>query len=159
ITLGGNYAVHIFDLAAIRRQLREIGLDWDPPLDPPAAAEIEPRRPLKVEVDLGHLATPKPEAKARQAIAHYRQGLAKKPDDAAACNNLAWTYATGPEALRNVKEALLLAEKAVRLAPDDANYRNTLGVVYYRAGRYRDAARTLQANLQKQPDPSLACDL
>jgi hypothetical protein len=29
----------------------------------------------------------------------------------------------------------------------------------HRAGRYREAAETLQANLQKQPDPFLAHDL
>jgi serine/threonine protein kinase/WD40 repeat protein len=152
-------ALYIFDLAAIRRQLREMGLDWDPPLDPAPPPPIEPPRPLKIEVDLGDLAAPKPEEKARQEIARYRSILKAKPDDALACNNLAWIYATGPEALRDLKEALALAEKALRLAPDNATYRNTLGVVYYRAGRYREAAETLQANLQKQPDQFLAGDL
>jgi hypothetical protein len=162
IALGEDRGVHIFDLAAIRRQLREIGLDWEEPLDPLAAAEIDRRAPVRIEVDLGHLATPNPEEKARQTIARYRQVLEGKPDDASAsraCNGLAWIYATGPEALRDLKEAALLAEKAVRLAPDDASSRNTLGVVYYRVGRYRDAVETLQPNLQKQQDRSLAYDL
>jgi serine/threonine protein kinase/WD40 repeat protein len=159
ITNGDDRAVHVFDLAAIRRQLRDIGLDWDPPPDPPAAPAIEPRRPLKVEVILGELATFKPEEKARHKIAHYRQVLEGKPDDALACDYLAWAYATGPEALRDLKQALFLAEKAVRLQPKNLNYRKTLGVVYYRTGRYRHAIETLQANLPKQEDGLLAIDL
>jgi hypothetical protein len=162
IAVGGDLAIHIFDLAAVRRQLREIGLDWDPPLQLPAAADSGRPRPLQVEVDRGNLAAPKPEEKARQTIARYRRVLEGKPDDKAAadaCNALAWVYATGPEAVRDLKKALPLAEKAARLAPDDANIRNTLGVVYYRVGRYRDAVETLQANLPKQDDPSLGYDL
>jgi tetratricopeptide (TPR) repeat protein len=159
ITIGQDHAIHIFDLAAIRRQLRDIDLDWGPPPDPPVAPAIEPRRPLKVEVILGELATLKPEEKARHKIAHYRQVLEGKPDDALACNELAWAYATGPEALRDLKQALLLAEKAVRLQPTNLNYRNTLGVVYYRTGRYRHAIETLQANLPKQEAGLLAIDL
>jgi WD40 repeat protein len=159
ITQGGDRAVHIFDLAAIRRQLREIGLDWDPPLDPPAAAEIEAPRPLKVEVDLGDLAAPKPEEQARQTIAHYRQVLEGKPEDPLACNNLAWAYLTPPAALRDVKSALPLAEKAVALTRGNAVYRNTLGLAYYRLGRYREAVDTLQPNLRGQEDWCLAFDL
>jgi WD40 repeat protein len=159
ITIGQDRAVHILDLAAIRRQLRDIDLDWGSSSDPPAAPAIERRRPLKVQVILGELATLKQEEKARHKIAHYRQVLEGKPDDALACNNLAWAYATAHEALRDLKQALVLAEKAVRLQPKNLNYRNTLGVVYYRTGRYRHAIETLQANRPKQEDRLLAIDL
>jgi hypothetical protein len=159
ITVGEDRAVHIFDLGAIRRQLREIGLDWDPPLDPAAASDREPRRPLKVEVDLGDLAAPKPEEQARQTIAHYRQMLEGKPVHPLACNNLAWAYLTAPAALRDAKSALSLAEKAVALTRGNAVYRNTLGLAYYRLGRYREAVDTLQPNLRGQEDWCLAFDL
>ena len=38
-------------------------------------------------------------------------------------------------------------------------YRNTLGVAYYRAGRYREAVDVLRPNLESQDDRSLAFDL
>jgi uncharacterized protein HemY len=66
---------------------------------------------------------------------------------------------TAPEALRDVKAGLSLAEKAVRLAPENPHCRNTLGVAYYRAGRYRDAVETLRPNLARQDDQGLAFDL
>jgi tetratricopeptide (TPR) repeat protein len=81
------------------------------------------------------------------------------PDDASACNDLAWAYATAPEPLRDVKAALPLAENAVRVEPKNAAYRNTLGVVYYRIGRYREAAEVLRGNLESQEDRDLPCDL
>jgi WD40 repeat protein len=159
IAPGLDRAVHVFDLAAIRRQLRDIGLDWDPPLDPAPPPHIERRPPLKVEVDLGDLAAPKPEEQARQTIAHYRQVLDGKPDDPLTCNNLAWAYLTAPAALRDVKAALPLAEKAVALARGNAVYRSTLGLAYYRVGRYREAVDTLRPNLPSQEDGYLARDL
>jgi tetratricopeptide (TPR) repeat protein len=112
-----------------------------------------------VEVDLGDLAAPKPEAQARQTITHYRQELEGKPDDPLACNNLAWAYLTAPAALRDAKSALPLAEKAVALARGNGVYRNTLGLAYYRLGRYREAVDTLRPNLRGQEDGCLAFDL
>jgi uncharacterized protein HemY len=52
-----------------------------------------------------------------------------------------------------------LAEKAARLASGSANFRNTLGLAYYRAGRYREAVEVLRLNLEKQEDKYLAYDL
>ncbi len=64
-----------------------------------------------------------------------------------------------PPALRDVDAAVPLAEKAVRLAPSNAIYRNTLGVAYYRAGRCREAVEVLRPNVDKQADKLLAHDL
>jgi tetratricopeptide (TPR) repeat protein len=58
-----------------------------------------------------------------------------------------------------VKAALPLAQKAVLLAPRSAVFANTLGVAYYRAGRYREAIEILRPNLDKQEDWGLAFDL
>jgi serine/threonine protein kinase/WD40 repeat protein len=55
ITLGEDRAVHVFDLAAIRRQLREIDLDWDMPPYPPRPAEAD--QPQTVTFDLGRAKT------------------------------------------------------------------------------------------------------
>src|SRR5581483_8984414 len=139
----------------------ELDLDWDWPEFPPADPAIKAAKPRQVEVLLGDLGTPTltREQKARQDIARFRPLVDAKPDDALANNNLAWAYATAPEPLRDVKAALPLAEKAVRLAPGNALYGNTLGVAHYRAGRYREAVEVLRSNLNTQEDWALAFDL
>jgi tetratricopeptide (TPR) repeat protein len=141
--------------------LKELGLDWDWPELPPVDPGRKAAEPPQMEVLLGDQARPvlTPEQKARQAIDRDRRAIEANPNDAAACNNLAWVYVTGPEALRDVKAALPLAEKAVRLAPDNAVFRNTLGVAYYRAGRHREAAEVLRPNLDSRENWALAFDL
>jgi WD40 repeat protein/tetratricopeptide (TPR) repeat protein len=223
-------AVHVWDLRRIRRQLAELGLDWDAPpypdAPPPAAA-----KPLRVTVDLGdlqHLADfPDPNKavalftlslalqpmnplaylqrgraygrlnQGREAIADYSVFLILVPpkdprrpkvlfrratnysqigDQAAALadlhemtrhdlrhmpwpdevarrfNEAAWRSvkpsAAGPER----EKALALARKAVELAPGDVLYRNTLGMLEYRLGRWRDAAATLGETLKNDTD-------
>jgi hypothetical protein len=57
LTTNDGPAVHVWDLRAIRRQLGEMGLDWDAPAypqDDPARADLPPLPPL--EVDYGPLA-------------------------------------------------------------------------------------------------------
>ncbi len=160
-TCSSPTALYVWDLRLIRQQLKELGLDWDWPDFPPADHSIIVRKPRQVEVLLGDLGKPAKtrEQKARHNIERYRRAIEANPDDAAACNNLAWQFVTAPEALRDVNAALPLAEKAVRLEPERALYRNTLGVAYYRAGRYREAVEVLRANLDKQEDAALAFDL
>jgi WD40 repeat protein/serine/threonine protein kinase len=129
---------------------------WDGTPDPGA----KPAEPLK-EVPPSDPPRPTPtrEQTARRAIKEARRAVAAQPGSALSCNNLAWAYLTAPESLCDVKAALPLAEKAVRLAPGNANYRNTLGVAYYRAGRYREAVAILRSNLAHQQDSALAWDL
>jgi tetratricopeptide (TPR) repeat protein len=160
-TSSGTSGLYVWDLRLIRQELKELGLDWEWPDFPPRDASGNGAKTLKVEVDLGDLGKPSltREQRARQAIEHYRRLVAAKPGDARACNGLAWLYATAPEPLRDVKAAVPLAEKAVKLAPNDAMNANTLGVVYYRAGRYREAVEVLRANLASQEDWGLAFDL
>jgi WD40 repeat protein len=158
-----NYAraIHIWDLRAIRRRLKEMNLDWDWEEFRPVPTVTTAAAPLSVEVLPGYLAKPAltDEQKARQEIERARQEFAAKPNDAWANNNLAWTYLTAPAALRDVEAALPLAERAVRLAPKNAIIRNTLGVAYYRDGRYREAVEVLRPNVEKQEEWALGCDL
>jgi hypothetical protein len=153
-------AVHVWDLRAIRKRLKEMGLDWDWPELSPAPAEDPGAEPVTIKVDLGEPAKPAPvltrEERVRQSIERFRQQVEATPDSALACHNLAWTYLTAPEALRDAKAALPLAEKAARLAPGELVYRNTLGVAYYRAGRYREAVDALSPNVERQGDRNLA---
>jgi eukaryotic-like serine/threonine-protein kinase len=151
--------IRVWDLRAIREQLVTMGLDWDLPLYPPAP-EVEETEPLRIQVELGDQAKLPldQEQITRQLIEQQRRALEASPNNAQLCNNLAWTYLTAPEALRDWKAALPLAEKAVQLDPGPMN-RNTLGVAYYRAGRYREAMGALQHNLTDQVDWALAYDL
>jgi hypothetical protein len=160
IGVGGSNSIRVWDLRLIRQHLAEMGLDWDAPPYPPADPESRVA-PLKVEVRLGDPAQLglSREEKARLAIAHCCRQLNANPNDAAVCNNLAWLYLTAPEALRDVKAALPLAEKAVQLMPGKVSYANTLGVAYYHTGRYREAVDILRSNLARQEDRYLAFDL
>jgi WD40 repeat protein len=66
-------------------------------------------------------------------------------DDARRLNSEAWGRTwhgdSGPE---DVRKALRWAEAAVRLAPEDGQVLNTLGVARYRAGEYPAALETLR---------------
>jgi hypothetical protein len=50
-----DHAMHVWDLRRIRRQLAEMGLDWDAPSLPEPSTDAA-RPPLRIEVDLGNLA-------------------------------------------------------------------------------------------------------
>jgi eukaryotic-like serine/threonine-protein kinase len=63
------------------------------------------------------------------------------------CNDLARLYATAPEKLRKKEDAVALAERAVKLQGGQWDYHNTLGIAYYRAGRYTDAVAELEKSL------------
>jgi WD40 repeat protein len=54
-----SQSVHVWDLRAIRRQLAEIGLDWNLPALPPPSQATD-SEPLKVTVDFGELGKPVP---------------------------------------------------------------------------------------------------
>jgi tetratricopeptide (TPR) repeat protein len=152
-------SIHVWDLRTIRRKLVRMGLDWD--LSPyPPALEVDESDPLQVQVKLGSLTPLPPDQKllTQRAIERYRRALVENPNCPRACNNLAWTYLTAPKALRDWKSALPLAQKAMQLNPIPA-HRNTLGLAYYRAGRYREAVEVLQANQKDQVDWALAYDL
>jgi WD40 repeat protein/tetratricopeptide (TPR) repeat protein len=88
------------------------------------------------------------------AIADLEAALAREPDHfcvrellADCCNERAWWLAVGPETQRDLERARLLSLRASTLAPLQAAYLNTLGVVEYRAGRYADATEVLERSL------------
>jgi serine/threonine protein kinase/WD40 repeat protein len=129
-------ALHIFDLRAIRQQLRELGLDWsDEPL--PAPAEEASRRPLDIRVVGAELVGRNPMA----------------------LNDEAWRLVTGPAGERDPARALQLIQEALKLQPNEPFFLNTLGVVQYRNGQYKEAAATLEKSLAAGKGQSDAFDL
>jgi serine/threonine protein kinase/WD40 repeat protein len=153
--------IGVWNLRLLREHLKKMDLDWDYPEFPPPAEEAQPAAPVRVEIlpGDGREAALTREQEARQSIAQNRRRVDANPDDAEATNALAWWYLIAPESLRDAGAALPLAEKGVRLEPGDAMYRNTLGLAYYRTGRYREAVATLRPNLDIQEKWGLAFDL
>jgi WD40 repeat protein len=131
-------SIHVWDLRAIRRQLAEMGLDWDAPPFPPVKPQEDRANaaPLRVK-----LINPEPGA------------------DAQKLNYEARHLVTGPEGSRNPAKALQLIQKAVKEQPNNSNLLNTLGVVQYRNGQYQQAAATLEKSLAAGKGRADAFDL
>ena len=83
------------------------------------------------------------------AIAAYRKAIALDQQDAEAHNDLAWLLATCADAkLRDPKQAVKLAKRAVELAPKNPGYPNTLGAAYYRTGDLKAAIAAFEKSMK-----------
>jgi tetratricopeptide (TPR) repeat protein len=81
--------------------------------------------------------------------ARLEKNLQSQPNDAKACNQLAWALAATPyEKLRDSKRAVELAKKAVELAPRDGSIWNTLGVAEYRADNWQASVEALSKSME-----------
>jgi tetratricopeptide (TPR) repeat protein len=92
------------------------------------------------------------------AVSDLRAALRTKMgrrQEADICNELAWIFVTGPPAVRAPDQALPLAQRAVRLFPQDGHLQNTLGVVSYRLRQYDAAVETLRRSLRGGACPGL----
>jgi WD40 repeat protein/tetratricopeptide (TPR) repeat protein len=58
-------------------------------------------------------------------------------------NNAAWACALAPNAVKKIDRAVRLAQRAVDLAPGNADYLDTLGAVHYRANDMEGTIRLL----------------
>jgi serine/threonine protein kinase/WD40 repeat protein/tetratricopeptide (TPR) repeat protein len=81
------------------------------------------------------------------ALLDLRKAVEIDPASEQAHNNLAWLLITGPRELRQVKDALLHARRAVALAEADSMYLNTLGVALYRNDQFAEAVRIFKKSL------------
>jgi tetratricopeptide (TPR) repeat protein len=83
------------------------------------------------------------------AIACFRKALALDPKYADAHNNLAWQGATSVDPkLRDPKQAVLSAKRAVALDPSQRNYWNTLGAAHYAAGDWKACVEALARSME-----------
>ena len=80
-----------------------------------------------------------------EAIGAWRQALFFDPDNADAANNLAWVLATASDAaLRNGKEALDLANRAIRSAGENPSILRTLAAALAENNRFPEAVETAE---------------
>lgn len=83
-----------------------------------------------------------------QAIAEYRDLLARDERDANACNSLAYILATHQG---NLTEALGYAERAIRVDMKNPAYLDTLGYIHLRKGNAGEAEKFLKIALGFAP--------
>jgi tetratricopeptide (TPR) repeat protein len=148
----------VWDLAILRRRLEAMSVPW-----PAGLAEVgnptTERQSWKLTVERSPIVN-RIEAESlvrfsydlldddvELALGDLRRAHELDPDNATACNNLAWMLSIGPEALRSPAEALRLARRAVELAPSEPIYQNTLATALYRAGHFAEAIEIYQRNL------------
>ena len=93
--------------------------------------------------DLGVLLASKGEIK--EAVAVWEQSLSFDPDDADAANNIAWVRATVADAdLRDGREALDLAQRALRVGGENPVVLRTLAAAQAENGQFAEAIATCQ---------------
>jgi len=111
-----------------------------------AAKELAPRNPL-VESALGdafRLA-----GRNAEAMASYRRALVLDPENAILMNNLAYTLLDLGGAQ---DEARKLAEQALKKAPQNPNFADTLGMVYLKKNLDASALQVFSGLTQRFPD-------
>ena len=106
------------------------------------ALDIQPDY-IAASNDLGVLFASKGEVK--EAIAAWGQSLLFDPDNADAANNIAWMRATAAEPeLRDGREALELAQGALRIGGENAIVLRTLAAAQAENGQFAEAIATCQ---------------
>ncbi len=84
------------------------------------------------------------QGKFSQAVNLFQRGAASAPENAGFQNDAAWAMLTVPDVgARKPAEALEIARKAVKLAPDNADYENTLGLAEVRNRLWDEAIDAL----------------
>ena len=100
----------------------------------------------------------------REGVEEWQKVLAIKPDNGNAMSNLAWVFATAPDAsLRDGPQAVKLAEQALHLSGGRIPILfRTLAAAYAENGQFSQAIETAQRGIilaNSQSNPGLAAEL
>jgi tetratricopeptide (TPR) repeat protein len=105
-----------------------------------AALERDPRF-LPAMIRLGELSYAMGEY--GRAERHYRKAIKLAPRDGDLYNNLCWTYLSQGKKLKRAESLIM---RAMELNPEHQGYYlDTLGAIYLKGHRYREAIKALQA--------------
>jgi WD40 repeat protein len=178
--------VHVWDLTAIREELRKRDMDWSSPdfmtvNSTPAAERIGMELEWKpgvtnlhfvpdrrfVEIEAAQQFESLRSSAERYDIQTARTAIARiirlQPRRAITCNGVAWILANGPQPLRDSKIAVEFARHAIAddslSEADRANFFNTLGVALYRDSKILEAIEVLEQSLALQPVEAQPFDL
>lgn len=86
-----------------------------------------------------------------RAISQYEEIAEFEPESTEMLNRLAWPMVFTPNHAGKfplAKQATQWAQQACKLAPDDGNLRNTLGVALYRTQQWQETIDTLQTSIK-----------
>ena len=139
VTTNEPPCAHVWDLRVIRRQLAEMGLNWDAPAFPEgdaASPDLPPLPPLKVDygpltADLEHLSE-RPEP----LVERYSARIKQNPNDFDAYHHRAHALFQ----LNRAPAAIDDLSQAIRLRPDDAHLLHLRAQVYARGLRKLEPA-------------------
>lgn len=97
-----------------------------------------------------HLASSYYDLKKYQlAIKNFKKSIDLDPRNSLTLNNLAYLYS---ELNQNLDEALIMCKLALKAAPKNPAYLDTLGWIYYQTGRYKEAKDILEKVLIIDPE-------
>jgi tetratricopeptide (TPR) repeat protein len=84
-----------------------------------------------------------------EALAIWRKASALAEIDALNLNQFAWMLATAPDPqYRDFRTAVEFSKRAVELGPQVGEFWNTLGVAYFREGKWQRAIEALQKSME-----------
>jgi lipopolysaccharide biosynthesis regulator YciM len=134
-------SVHIWDLCAIGRELKLLGIPWELPLPASEMPPENPSRPLKVTVLLGD-----PKQGSHNPLSDLDRAIAQKPQDA----EVYWRRGKIHVSLGHWQSAIQDFTIAINKRPL-LPYLVSRGNAYERTEKYKEAAADWQAALETRP--------
>jgi serine/threonine protein kinase/WD40 repeat protein/Tfp pilus assembly protein PilF len=148
--------VQLWDLHRLRRQSRELGLDWHLPGDLPELRRGESGDPPHIEVDYGDL-PPQGDIRPRtpqEAVEYWTQRLQSAPDDVRAYHHRAHAY----EKLGERCKAIADFTAAIQRQPGNAHFHECRGRNYLALKEHAHAAADFEKALELKPDQADLCN-
>lgn len=119
-------------------------------------ARVHLRQAVRLDPDYveAHQRLAENAAQPAEALAHWRETIRLRPNNARALRGAAWILATNQD-LRDAAEAVALAVRALLLTnPADPQVLDTLAAAYAEANRFEDAVATARRALAAHPADS-----